>query len=116
LQRKLGFVVVERLRAVPCGFAMTIVARFSEAPLVAIIRLMTIEAASGGVAELYILCMTAVALHGFVGVPELEIRRCVIECLTVEQDDVSISPLMVSVTTGAFLFCGIRLTSVKPLD
>src|SRR5262245_24666743 len=83
LQRKLGIVVVEGLDATPCGFAMAIVARFPETSLMRIVRLMTIEATSGGVAELSILGVTAVAWHCLVGVPKLEIRRCVIERLAV---------------------------------
>jgi hypothetical protein len=114
LQGKLGLLVVKCLRAPPFGFAVTIVARFSQAPLMGIVGLMAIEAASRGIAELYILCVTAVALHSLVGIPQFEIRGCVIECLTVEEDDISISPLVIGVTMGAFLFYGICLASVNP--
>jgi hypothetical protein len=116
LQRKLGLVVVESLHATPCGLAMTIVARFPQAPLMRIVRLMTIEAASGGVAELHVLCVTAVASHCLVSIPKCEIRKCVIECLAVEQEDVGISPLVIGVTASAFLFRCIGLTPVKSLD
>jgi hypothetical protein len=44
---------------------------------------MTVEASSGRVAELYRLRMTADALHCFVRVAELEIRKCVVECLAI---------------------------------
>jgi hypothetical protein len=80
-----------------------------------IICLVTIEAAPGGVAKLDILCVTAVALRSLVGVPKLEIRRRVIKCLSVKQDDVSISALVIGVTMGAFLFRRIGLTPVKSL-
>jgi|SRR6266446_3686743 len=75
--------------------------------------LVTIEAASGGIAELYILRMTAIALRRLVSVPKLEIRKCMIECLAVEQDDVGISPFMISVTPRAFLLRRVGLTPVK---
>jgi hypothetical protein len=115
LQRELGLVMVERLHATPCGFAMTIVARFAQTPLMRIVRLMTVEAATRGVAELYILCVTAVALHRLVSGPKPEIRECMIECLAIEQDDVGISPFVVAVTMRALLFRRIRLTPVKPV-
>ena len=56
---------------------------------------MTVEASSGRVAELYRLRMTADALHCFVRVAELEIRKSVIEGFTIEPDDVGISPLVI---------------------
>jgi hypothetical protein len=113
LQRKHGLAVVERLCATPCGLAMTIVAGLPKTPLMRIICLVTIEAASGGVAKLHILRVTAVAWHSLVGIPKLEIRRRVIKCLAVKQDDVSISTLVIGVTMGAFLFRRIGLTPVK---
>lgn len=113
LQRELGFVVVEGLDATPYGFAMTIVARFPQPSLMRIIGLMTIEAASGSIAELHFLYVTAAALHGLVSVPKLEIRKCVIECLTVEQEDVGIPSRVIGVALGAVLFGGIRLTPMK---
>jgi len=113
LQRKLGLVVIKRLHVMPCGFAMAIIARVAQTPLVRIVCLMTVEAAPGGIAELYILCVTAVALHCLVSVPKLEIRRCVIECLAVKQDDVGITPFVIAVTMGALLFCCIGFTPMK---
>jgi len=115
LQRKPGLIVVERLCATPCDLAMTIVARLPKTPLMRIACLMTIEAAPGGVAKLDILRVTAVAWHGLVGIPKLEIRRRVIKCFAVKQDDVSTSTLVIGVTMGAFLFRRIRLTPVKSL-
>ena len=115
LQRKPGLIVVERLCATPCDLAMTIVARLPKTPLMRIVCLVTIEAAPGGVAKLRILRVTAVAWHGLVGIPKLEIRRRVIKCFAVKQDDVSISTLVIGVTMGAFLFRRIRLTPVKSL-
>jgi len=115
LQRKPGLIVIKRLCAIPCDLAMAIVARLPQTPLMRIICLVTIEAAPGGVAKLDILCVTAVALRSLVGVPKLEIRRRVIKCLSVKQDDVSISALVIGVTMGAFLFRRIGLTPVKSL-
>jgi len=115
LQRKHGLAVVERRCATPCDLAMTIVARLPKTPLMRIVCLVTIEAAPGGVAKLRILRVTAVAWHGLVGTPKLEIRRRVIKCFAVKQDDVSISTLVIGVTMGAFLFRRIRLTPVKSL-
>ena len=116
LQRKSGLAVVERLCARPCGFAMTIVARFPQTPLMWIFRLMAIEAAPRCVAELYILSVTAAALQRLVGVSKFEIRGCVIKYLAIKQDDVSISPLVIGVTISAFLFRCTRLTPVKSPD
>lgn len=113
LQRKHGLAVVERLYATPRDLAMTIVARLPKMPLMWIVCLVTIEAPSGGVAKFHILCVTAVAWHSLVGIPELEIRGRVIKCLAVKQEDVSISTLVVGVTMSAFLFRRIRLTPVK---
>ena len=115
LKRELGLVVVERFDPRPCCLGMAVVARFPKATLVRIDRLMTVEAASGRVAELYLLGMTTATLHRFVGVMQLEIRKCMIECFAVELDYVGISPLVIGVTMGAFLLCRIRLSSVKPL-
>ncbi len=114
-QWKPGLVVVVRLRLTPCGFAMTIVARFPQTPLMWIDRLVTIEAASGSIAELHILRMTAAALHRFVNFSKLEIRECVIERLTIKEDDVGVPSLVIGVTSGAFLFRRVGLTPVKSL-
>jgi hypothetical protein len=94
---------------------MTIVTRLPKTPLMRIVCLVAIEAALGGVAKLHILRVTAVAWHGLVGIPKLKIRRRVIECLAVKQDDVSISTPVIGVTMRAFLFRRIRLTPVKSL-
>ena len=108
--------MVVRLGASPIGFVMTIVARFPQAPLVRIVRFVTIETASGCIAKLYIRCVAAVAWHGLMGVPQVEIRRGVRERLAVKQDDVSVPPLVIGMTMGAFLFHCIRLTPVNPPD
>jgi hypothetical protein len=115
LEGELGLVMIERFDTLPCRLDMAIVTCLSKAPFVWIARLMTIEAASGRVAELDRLRMTAAALHGFVSIAQLEIRKCVIECLTIELNDVGISPLMIGVTTGAFLLRCLRLTPMKSL-
>jgi len=92
---------------------MTIFAGFSEAAPVRIIRLVTVEAASGRVAELHRLGVTAAARHGLVCVPEREIRKFVIERLAVELDDVGTSPLVIRMTVAAFRFYCVRFTPVK---
>lgn len=112
-QRKPGLVVVVCLHLTPRGFAMTVVAGFLKTPLMRIDRLVTIEAASRSIAELYILCMTAVALHRFVSFSKREIRECMVERLTIKEDDVGIFSLVIGVTNGAFLFRRVSLTPVK---
>ena len=114
-QRKPGLVVVVRFHLPPCGLAMTIVARFPQTPLMWIDRLVTIEAASWSIAELHILCMTAIALHRLVSFSKLEIRECVIERLTIKEDDVGIPSLVIGMTNGAFLLRCVGLTPVKSL-
>jgi hypothetical protein len=115
LEPEPGLIVVERFDTTPYRLAVTIVARFPEAALVRIVLLMTVEAASRRVAELYLLRVTVAALHGFVSVPQLKIRKRVIEGLAIELDDVEVSPLMIGVTMGAILFHCIRLSPVKSL-
>jgi hypothetical protein len=113
LERELRPVVVEWLDATPCRPVMTVVARFPKAPLMRIVRLVTVEAASGRVAEFYRLRVTVDAPYCLVCVPELEIRERVIESLAVQLDDVGISPLMICMTMAALRFHCIRLTPVK---
>jgi hypothetical protein len=115
LERKLGLAVVERLDLAPRGFTVAIVAFFTKAPLVRILLLVTIEAASRRLAELDRWRVTAGARHGLVRVPEFEIREGMIERLAIKLDDVGITSLVIGVTVVAFLFGGIRLTTVKPL-
>jgi hypothetical protein len=113
LERKPRAVVVERLDATPCCLAMTVVARLAKTPLMWIVGLVTIETTSGGVAEFYRLRVTIDARHYLVCVPELEIRKRVIEGLTVQLDNVGVSPHVIRMTMGALLFRCIRLTPVK---
>jgi len=115
LERELGLVVVVRFDATPCRLAVTTIAGFSQAPLVRLARLVTVEAASGRVAKFYRLRMTAAALHGFVRVPKLEVRKCMVEGFAIELDDIGIPPLVIAMTMGAFLLRGIRLTPVESL-
>jgi len=113
LKRELGLVVVERFDPRPCCLSMTVVARFPKATLVRIDHLVTVEAAPRGIAELYILQMTAAARHGFVGIAQLEIRKGVVEGFAIEQDDVGVSSLVIGVAVGATLLCSIRLERVE---
>jgi hypothetical protein len=113
LERELRAAVVERFDAKPCRLAVTIVACFPKTPLMRIVRLVTVEAASGRVAKLCRLRVTVDARYCRVGVPEIEIRKRVIEGLAVELDNVGTSALMICVTMGTFLFRCIRLTPVK---
>jgi hypothetical protein len=115
LELEPGPVVVERFDAAPYRLPMTVVARFPKTPLVRIVRLMTIEAAAGGVAKMCGLRVASDTLHRLVSLPKLEIRKCVIERLAVQLDDVGISPLVIGVAMVAFLFRRLRLTSVKSL-
>ena len=115
LEPELGLIVVERFDTTPYRLAVTIVARFPEPALVRIVHLMTVEAASRRVAEFYCLRVTVAALHGFVSVPQLKIRKRMIEGLAIKQDYVGVSPLMISVTMVAIQLRCIRLSSVKSL-
>ena len=115
LERKFSLAVVECLDLAPLGFTVAIVAFLAEAPFVRIVRLMTVQAASGRLAEFYLWRVTAGARHRLVCVPEPEIRERMIEGLAVELDDVGISSPVVGMAMVAFLFCGIRLAPVKSL-
>ncbi|HWN52970.1 MAG TPA: hypothetical protein VNO18_24670 [Xanthobacteraceae bacterium] len=115
VERELGLVVVVRFDATPCRLAMAALAYFPKATLVRIIRLMAVEAAPRRIAKLHRLHMTAAALHGFVSVAQLEIRKSVIEGFTIKLDDVGVSPLVIGVAVGAVLLCRIRLSPVKSL-
>jgi hypothetical protein len=115
LERKPGRVVIERLDLTPCDFAVAIVAFVAKAPLVGIFRLVTVKAASGRVTEFYCWCVAPGARHRLVGIPELKIREEMIEGLAVQLDNVGVASLVIGMTMGAFGFCCIRLTSVKPL-
>lgn len=112
-QRKLCLVVVVRLNPPPCRLAVAAVACFTQTPFVWILRLVTIEAPPRRISEFHILCVTAAALHGPVGVPQLEIRQRVIERLAIEQDDVRVASLVVAVALRALLFRRIGLTAMK---
>jgi hypothetical protein len=113
LQRKPGPIVVEGLDATPRDLGMTIVAGLAKSTFVPIVRLVAVEAASRRVAKLYRLPMATVALHCFVRVFQLEIRKCMIEGLAVELDDVGISPLVIGVAMAAILRPRVRLPAVK---
>jgi hypothetical protein len=115
LEPEFRTIVVERFDAMPCHLAMAFVARLPKTPLMRIVRLVTVEAASGRIAEPYRWRVTADALHCLVCVPELEVCKRMIEGLAVKPDDVGISPLMIRMTMGAFLFRCIWLTPVKSL-
>jgi hypothetical protein len=115
LERERRLVVVERFDLGPCGLAMTIVAGFPKTSLMRIVRLVTIEAATGRVAELCRLRVTADARYCLMCVPERKIRQFVIERLAVQLDDVGISPHMVCMAMIAFLSFCIQLTPVKSL-
>lgn len=107
--------MVERLDATPCRLAVAILARFPQPPLMRIIRLVTIDAALAGIAEFFRRPVTSIARNGLVRVPQRKIRKSVIEGLPIELDDIGISPLVIGVTLGAIMSCGIRLTPMKSL-
>jgi hypothetical protein len=115
LERKPRCVVVECLDPAPRGFAVASIAFFTKPPFMRINRLVTVEALPGCLAEFHRCCMTAGARHCSVGIPKREIRKGMIERLTVQLDDVRFPSLMVSMTMVAFIFRGIRLTPMKSL-
>jgi hypothetical protein len=78
-----------------------------------IITPVTVDAASGGVAELYRLRVTVDARHRDMSVAKLEIRGRMIEGLATELYDVGISPLVIGMTMVAFLFRCLRTASMK---
>jgi hypothetical protein len=116
LERKPGRVMVELLDLAPGGFAVAIVAFFAQAPFVGINSLVTVEAASGRLAEFDRWRMTTGARHCSVGIPKREIRKGMIECLAVQLDDVRFPSLVIGMTMVAFSFGRIRLVSMKSLS
>jgi hypothetical protein len=114
-ERELGLVMIERLDASPCRFGMASFAFLAQAPLVRIDCLMTVEAASGRLAELCRLDVAPVALRGSVRIAQLKIRKGVIESLAIELNDVGLSPLVIGMAVGALLLDRIRLPSMKSL-
>lgn len=113
LQRKFCLVVVVRLKPPPRRLSVATVACFAEAPFVRILRLVTIEAPPRRIAKLDVLGVTAATLYRLVGISQHEIRERVVERLAVEQDDVGVAALVVSVTLCAFLFRCIGLAAMK---
>ncbi len=93
---------------------MTIVACLPQTPLMRIFGLVAVEAAPGSIAKLYRLRVTAGTRHCDMGVAKLEVRKCMIEGLAVELDDVRISPLVIRMTMVAFLFRCLRIAAMKP--
>lgn len=76
---------------------------------------MTIDAPLAGIAEFFRRPVTSIAWNGLVRVPQRKIRKAMIESLSIELDNVGISPLVIGVTLGAIMSRGIRLTPVKSL-
>ena len=113
LEGKSRRAVVECLDHAPIGLTVAAVAFFAEARLMRVIGLVTIEAPPRRLSEFYRWGVTTGAWHRPVRVPQLEIRKGVIERLAIEQDDIGISSLVIGMTMVAFLLCGIRLPTVK---
>jgi hypothetical protein len=113
LEREFRPIMVKRLDAEPRRLAMTFVACFPQTPFVRILGLVTIEAATGGVAEPYGLRVAAAARHCDMGVAKLEARDRVIEGLAVQLDDVGISALVIRMTMVAFLLRRLRIAPMK---
>jgi hypothetical protein len=78
LQREPGPIVVEGLHTTPRNRGMTIVAGLAKSTFVRIVCLVAVEAASRRATKLYRLPMATVALHRFMRVFQLEIRKCMI--------------------------------------
>ncbi len=115
MERKSRRGVIERLDAEPCRLVVALVARLSQAPLVRIAVLMTVKAASRGVAEFRCLRMAAAAGHRNMRVPQREIRESVVKGLAIQLDDIGVPPRVIGVTVIAVLFGSGRPTSMKSL-
>jgi hypothetical protein len=113
LEREFRPIVVKWLYAEPCRLGMAFVARFSQTPLMRIIGLVTVEAASGGVAEPCGLRVAVAAGHCDMRVAKFEVRKRVIEGLAVQLDDVGSPPLVIRMTMIAFLLRCLRIAPMK---
>ena len=115
LEWKPGRIVIERLDPAPSGFAVAIVAFFTEAPFVGVFRLMAVEAVSRRIAEFCCRRVAAGARHRLVGVAKPKIGLNMIEGLAIQLDDVGVAALMIAMTMGAFGLCGIRMAPMESL-
>jgi hypothetical protein len=113
LEREFRPIVVKWLDAEPCRLGMTFVARLPQASFMGIIGLVTVEAASGGVAEPCRLGVAVAAWHSDVCVAKREVRTRVIERLAVQLDDVGISSLVIRMTMVAFLLRRLGIAPMK---
>ena len=110
---KPGFVVIERFDATPRCLAMAALACLAKTAPVRINGLVTVEAASRRVAQLYALQVAASTLHDLVCVLEHEICERMIEGLAIELDDVGAAPLVVGMTMVAIEVSRLRLTAME---
>ena len=76
-------------------------------------RLMAVETSSRRVAEFCRLRVTTRTRHDLMGSPELEIRKCVVERLAVQLDDIDVAAEVIRMTMVAVLALGLGLTPVK---
>jgi hypothetical protein len=113
LEREPGSVVVIRLDAAPCRFAVTIVAGLSKTAPMRIIRLVAVEAASGRVPEFGRFRVATDTRHCFVCLAENKICERVVEGFTVEQHDIGLSPLVIGMTMIAVLLRSLRPQPMK---
>jgi len=114
-QREFRRLVIERLDLVPLRFAVTLLASLTQVALVWLDVPVTINAASGRLAECRRLGVTLAAWHGGVRVPEREVRRGMIEGFTVELDDIAVASGVLGMTMVAVLPRGVRAASMKSL-
>ena len=114
-EREFRRVMVEGFNFVPLCLTVTLFACFAEAPLVRLTVLVAIDAARGSVAEFYRLRMAVAAWNGDVGIPQSEVRECVIEGFSVKLYDISVPPHVIAVTMVAILLRSVRPASMKSL-
>src|SRR5262245_13835662 len=113
IEGKLRLAMIVCLDAGPADLTVAAIARLAEASLVWIAVLVTIEAPSGRAAKGDRGRVATAALHGSVCALDLEVRRSVIERLSIELDDVGTSPLVLGVAVPAIPAQGIGLAPVK---
>jgi hypothetical protein len=111
-----GRTVVEGFDAAPFGLVMALFAGFPQSALVRIASLVATDAASRRVAEFCRRCMTAAAGDRHMGVLQHEIRVGVVEDFSIELDDISIAPQMITVAAAAVLLCSIGPAAVISLS
>src|SRR5581483_6648062 len=112
-EREPGLAVIERLDLAPRCFRVAAFARSTKAALVRIVGLVAVEAASRGLAVFGGLGVATVAAGPLVRPRQDEVRERMIERLTIELNDVDLSPLVIGMTGAAFGFGCLRMAAVE---